>query len=309
MPLPRVSQGEPFRPSASVLNRTASAVEQVEALSLSLDRTRAPGWRDRDTILAKNDGATDIPMFGIVSPTATLFVPSDNLLGFQNDRAIKIGVPAVGAVGLFGVAIEPIAAGRIGRVVFSGMTVCKVDVTDPNVREVAEIIGDATKLRTAAHGTARIVARETGTSGTKWALVQLGVGRDPGIRWKPIAASLVGGSSPPKYKYTLQRVVSAADGVVSIPSGSEQVYGFNDWDDQINPWHGQSATPGASAQISVVGPVVGPIRADFAGVFDAGDGTPIYRFDAQNPMGSDCASLLDAGPLSQAQAEDIAEGT
>lgn len=306
--MPRVSQGDPFRPSASVLNRTASAVEQVESMGLSSLRGRAPGWRDRDTIIAKNITVTDVPLFGIVSPTATLFTPSDNLLAFQNDRAIKVGVPAATTLGRFGIAIDPIAAGRLGRVAFSGMIVCRVEITDPNVNEVAEIVGDVEKLQTAAHGTARIIAREPGSSGTKWALVQLGVGRELGIRWLPIAASLVGGSDPPQYKYTLQRLASSAGGVVTIPTGSETVYGFNDWEDQLNPWHGQSAYPGASTELSVSGPVTGPLRAEFSGAFDASDGKPIYRFDAPNPMESACDAVLDSGGLGQAEVENITGG-
>ena len=308
MPMPRVSQGQPFRPSASVFNRTSAAVEEIERIALAIRRGKAGGIRDRDMVIAKNGSGTDIPLFGVVGPTATLFTPSEALIAFQNDRAITIGVPAAATFGRFGIAIEPIAAGKLGRVVFSGMIVCQVEITDQNASEVAEIVGDVSKLRTAAHGTGRIIARESGTSGTKWALVQLGVGREPGIRWKPTSTSLVGGSDPPKYKYTLKRVVTAADGTISLPTGTEQVYAWNDWEDQANPWHGQSDTPGADTTITVAGPVQGPVRADFAGVFD-GDGTPIYRFDAPNPMESACGSVLDSGGLSQAQAENIAEGT
>lgn len=306
--MPRVAPGQPFRPSASAMNRTAAVVEDVEAWKRTLGLGNLPAFSPPVIIDVKNGSGTDIPLYGIVEPSGCVFVPTDNLVSFQNRPAVVGAVPTAACMGRFGVALTPIAAGRVGQVLFSGLTVCQVDITDRNVNEVAEIVGDVSKLRTAAHGTGRIIARESGTSGTKWALVQLGVGREPGIRWKPTSTTLVGGSDPPKYKYTLKRVVTAADGTISLPTGTEQVYGWNDWEDQANPWHGQSDTPGADTTITVAGPVQGPVRADFAGVFD-GDGTPIYRFDAPNPMESACGSVLDSGGLSQAQAENIAEGT
>lgn len=286
--LPRVSPGQPFRPSASAHNRTAIAVERVELWSRTTPPGSLPGFSPPIVFDVKNDSGTDIPLYGVVEPSGTVFTPSDNLVSFQNGPAVVAAVPTAACRGRFGVAITPIEDGRVGQVVFSGCVVCQVEITDPNVNEVAEIVGDVTKLRTAAHGTARIIAREPGTSGTKWALVQLGVGREPGIRWLPTAASLVGGSDPPQYKYTLRRAASSASGVMSIPSGSETVYAFNDWEDQDDPWHGQSATPGASTELTVAGPVEGPVSAEFAGVFDAGDGTPIYRFDVECPVTSGC---------------------
>lgn len=305
---PRVSPGAPFRPSASAHNRTAVAVERVEQWSRATPPGFLPTFTPPIVFDVKNDSATDIPLYGVVEPSGTVFAPSDNLVSFQNGPAVSAAVPTAACRGRFGIAIAPIEVGRVGQVVFSGCVVCQVEITDPNVNEVAEIVGDVAKLRTAAHGTARIIAREAGTSGTKWALVQLGVGREPGIRWLPTAASLVGGSDPPKYKYTLQRAVSSAAGVMSIPSGSETVYAFNDWEDQDHPWHGQSANPGASTELTAAGPVEGPVSAEFAGVFDAGDGKPIYRFDAPNPMESACESVLDSGGLSQAQVENITGG-
>lgn len=305
---PRVTAGAPFRPSASSHNRMATAVELVEAWHRSSPTGRLYGHDHKAIVDVANDTGADIPMFGVVAPNGLEFTPSDNLIGFQNNPLVTAAVPSAGTMGRFGIAMAPIGDGRVGPVLFSGMAVCKVQITDPNVNEVAEIVGQTDRLVTAAHGTARIIARESG-SGTVWALVQLGVGRDTGIRWKPISSSLVVGSSPARYKYTLQRVACAADGSYSIPSSSEQVYGFSDWEDQTNPWHGQSDILVGGATISVDGPVTGPVKAEFCGVFDAGDGKPIYRFDAPNPMQTECGGTLDAGPITQSQVEDIAEGT
>lgn len=294
MTMPRVSQGQPFRPSASAMNRTAAAVEEIERIAGRLGIGSAALRRNRDTILAKNDSVTDIPMFGVVSPKATLFVPSENLGGFQNDRAIKIGVPSATTLGLFGIALEPIAEGRIGRVVFSGLVVVQVEITDPDAIEVAEVVGEVDRLVTAAHGTARIIAREAGDSGTVWALVQLGVGRQVGIRWVPQSSSLVGGSDPAKYKYTLKRATSNAFGTVAVASTAEVVYAYNDYEDQDNWGHGQSLAPGGATALTP-GPVLGPVQATFADAYDSDDGTPIYRFDAPCPMTSACEATDDSG--------------
>lgn len=308
MPLPRVSSGQPFTPSASAFNRTAAAVELVESMFGEIKPGGVAGLRSRDVVFAKNASGSDIPLGGVVHPSATLFTPSDNLKGFQNEYPISAGAPVAGTMGRFGIAIEPIAIGKIGRVVFTGVAVTQVEITDPNVTEVAEIVGEVDRLVTAAHGTARILARESG-SGTVWALIQLGVGRETGIRWKPIDSELISGSDPERFKYTLQRLQCEDDGTCSIPTDSEQVYGFNDFEDPDDPWHGQSDAPNPSATLTVAGPVTGPVHAQFCGKFDPDDGTPIYRFDTPNPMATGCESALDSGGMTQSQVENIAEGS
>ncbi|MCX7806289.1 MAG: hypothetical protein N3A38_14040 [Planctomycetota bacterium] len=77
-----------------------------------------------------------------------------------------------GAPTILGLLMEPIPAGKIGRVRIGGLSPARVYVTDEDHQFAAPVEGSPNYLLSAATGPFRIVHKESGT-GTKWAIVQL----------------------------------------------------------------------------------------------------------------------------------------
>lgn len=289
MPLKDRHAGEPFSPSASEHN------ELVRAVRL-LMRERGTGTNPahasagRVEFSVRNDTEADLDRFGVLDVTEPIFTHADNPDEFWNRVAFKGAEPSATTRGRIAIALGPIADGAIGRAVFAGVVVCKVDVTDANTTFAAEISGDAEKLRTRAEGGIEILWRESGSSGTKWAVVRIGGGSRTARGQHVIqSAASVAASSPPRWKYTIKRgVTDAATGLVSTESGAPACYAYDldeDTSDADSYQHNQSLSPGGGTLTP--GPLKGRVDAFYSGVNDA-DGTPIYHFSNANPMTVDC---------------------
>ena len=292
MTMKRVTPGEPWKPSASRENRVADAVEAIERIQRRLTGGSLTLAFDSNSTIAKNTDSTDIPMFGVVEVTGTVFVPSENVPGFQSQPAVTVRVPTSSTAGRFGIALEPIAAGSLGRVAFDGLVVAQVEITDPAVTFAREKVGSATELETSTTGTARIIARESASSGTVWALLQLGPGGGSGgdqlFLVDPTNTTSVGGSSPPQWYYhLLPAEINAATGVLTAISGATAAKGWNLWEDQDNYGHGQPLTTSSGATITP-SKVLGPVHAKPTGLTNGG--YDIYTFDVPCPADSECAA-------------------
>lgn len=288
MTMERFSQGQPVRPSASRENRVSAGIEVIETMKRRLAGGGSSAPIDSNTLLAKNAGGDDVPMFGVVEIFDTLFVPSDNVVGFQNNRAVQVRVPTSATAGKFGIALEPIAAGKFGQVAVDGIAVAQVNITDPSGFVVGEVDGETNFLVTNASGTARILAREAGSSGVVWAIIQLGVAASSGAVERFLvddtATTPVGGASPPQWDYSLLPSSINSSRVVSATGGAA-VIGWNLYEDQANWGHGQSLALANGATITP-SPVTGPVWAKWTGLTSGG--TKIYEFDVACPTDVGC---------------------
>jgi len=74
----------------------------------------------------------------------------------------------------FVILLEPLGDGAVGRAAIAGLAIAQVDVTDTGHGYAAPTAGDATKLTSAASGPARILWRESGSTGTQACVLLLG---------------------------------------------------------------------------------------------------------------------------------------
>jgi hypothetical protein len=73
------------------------------------------------------------------------------------------------------VAVEPIAAGKIGRVAVGGVVQCKVEINDDG-DEFVEAGDSVDELVTGTSGQGAILWKESGTGAGKWALIRFAAG-------------------------------------------------------------------------------------------------------------------------------------
>jgi len=135
-------------------------------------------------ILARNSTTGTVNRWGVLSVAGVVFTPSgatgSATQQFQDQPVLSGGLPTGGSS--FVVAVEPIAAGKIGRVAVAGVVQAKIDITDASHTFAAAKDGDLTQLASATSGEAQILWKESGTGTGKWALVRFGGAGGASIR-------------------------------------------------------------------------------------------------------------------------------
>ena len=135
-------------------------------------------------ILAKNATTGSVRRWGVLSVAGVVFTPSgatgNATQQFQDQPVLSGGLPTGGSA--FVVAVEPIAAGKIGRVAVAGVVQAKINITDAGHTFATAKDNDLTQLSSADSGDAQILWKESGTGASKWAIVRFGAGAGASIR-------------------------------------------------------------------------------------------------------------------------------
>jgi hypothetical protein len=77
----------------------------------------------------------------------------------------------------FGIAVEPIKFGAIGKVAVSGVVQCKLNITSQSDTHANVIGATDQELKTGRSGEALILHKDAGTGSGKWGLIRLGTDR------------------------------------------------------------------------------------------------------------------------------------
>jgi predicted RecA/RadA family phage recombinase len=165
--------------SARALNRAQEAADIVLGQRPN-GATDGPGFGPvpYTPILAKNNTTGAVRRWGVLSVAGVVFTPSgatgNATQQFQDQPVLSGGLPTGGSA--FVVAVEPIAAGKIGRVAVAGVVQAKVDIISHSHTHVKAKDGDLTQLITAGNGDAEILWKESGTGSGKWAIIRFAGG-------------------------------------------------------------------------------------------------------------------------------------
>jgi hypothetical protein len=163
--------------SARALNRAQEAADIVLGQRPN-GATDGPGFGPvpYTPILAKNNTTGAVRRWGVLSVAGVVFTPSgatgNATQQFQDQPVLSGGLPTGGSA--FVVAVEPIAAGKIGRVAVAGVVQAKINVVSAGDTFATAKDGDLTQLTSSSSGEATILWKESGTGTGKWALVRFG---------------------------------------------------------------------------------------------------------------------------------------
>lgn len=213
-PFKHVHRGEPLQIPAQWFNTVSDLArrnrgQQVNGSPLPMAGPPAI------VVPIRNDSGSAVGRFGILAITGAILSPTANLAAFQNQPALVGTTPDLPAnAGRFVVLQEPVADGRIGRGLLQGITAVQVEVpageawtadapgggsgtTDYTWYQWADIETDSghetARLKATPHGAAQILWRELGT-GTKWALVRVGMPAGQRQYWGVLKDNLYSGS-------------------------------------------------------------------------------------------------------------------
>ena len=134
--------------------------------------------------LAKNDSGTDVPRWGVLAITGLEIEPTSESGGataeFERLPVLTGDTPSDGDAA-WCVAVEPIAAGKIGRVAVAGVVQAKVDI-DGEDDEFVKVGDSVDELVTGTEGQGAILWKQAGTGTGKWALIRFGAGAGGGMK-------------------------------------------------------------------------------------------------------------------------------
>jgi len=129
-------------------------------------------------VLAKNTTSSTVPRWGVLKIGGVEITPTSSSGGATaqfEQMPVLTGVTPTANAPAWCVAVEPIAAGGIGRVAVGGVVQAKVNVGNAGDQFVA-CGTTVSALVSGGSGEGAILWKESGTGNDRWALVRFGAG-------------------------------------------------------------------------------------------------------------------------------------
>jgi hypothetical protein len=129
----------------------------------------------KNVILARNNTGGDVPRWGVMAIGGVEINPTagdTQRRSFEEQPCITGTMPSATTGAAFCIAVEPIKAGKIGRVAVAGVVQAKLTVGSGVTGDRARPHASRDTLELAANGPARVLWRPSG-SGTVWGLVRI----------------------------------------------------------------------------------------------------------------------------------------
>lgn len=178
-PYQKPQPGDPPKRSARFDAELVDVVRYVKGLMATTGQRTGATQSANGVIDIRNDSEEDVDRFGILGLDDLVFTPTDSLGDFQASPLYSGVVPVFpDHDGNFCVALDPIASGKIGKARVAGLVCVQIAITSGlEWYDHADVTDeDASKLTLLPAGAAQVLWKEEGT-GTKWAIVRLGVPR------------------------------------------------------------------------------------------------------------------------------------
>ena len=170
-PRQQVNPGDPIRLSASQVNGLNRLLNLNAGFSSpsAVEQPTPYTW-----VMAKNNTGSTIPRWGVLAITGMDITPgsSTTATGQSEQLPVVAGGTPSDTTTAWCVAVEPIAAGKIGRVAVGGVVQVKVEVADSS-HVFAKCKASTSELKSTDNGEGVILWKGAG----QWALVRLGNGR------------------------------------------------------------------------------------------------------------------------------------
>ena len=159
--------------SARAWNRAQDAADIVLGATTGTFSDSGPAAKTPYTWVYCQSSVT-VARWGVLAITGMAITPTGTAGGatasFEEMPTITGGTPSA-TTAAWCVAVEPIAAGKVGRVAVGGAVQCKVEVDKDDDKYAACAAGG---LKTGVKGEGLILWKESGTGAGKWALVRIG---------------------------------------------------------------------------------------------------------------------------------------
>jgi len=175
-PRQHVNPGDPIRLAASQINGLNRLLSPGVAFSAesAAEQPTPYTW-----VMGQNNTGSNVARWSVLSITGMATTPtSDSNAGatiqFARLPVVACGTPS-DTTTAWCVAVEPIPAGKIGRVAVGGVVQVKVEVAD-STHVFAKCKASTSELKSTDNGEG-VILWKAGTGAGQWSLVRLGNGR------------------------------------------------------------------------------------------------------------------------------------
>jgi hypothetical protein len=174
--LKKVARRQSLRIPAAAYNSFIDAAMDYRNRTVGLEANCKQKDTKTGVIYVRNDSGGNLDQFAVLGLDAILIGPADNEQEFRNRVVLKGVKPDKKKhKGRFGILLDPVAAGQLGRAVVAGICQVKLDVSGgdsgPRFAEIKD--GVTGNLKAETCGSAVVLWHEGGT-GVQWAVVRLG---------------------------------------------------------------------------------------------------------------------------------------
>lgn len=133
-----------------------------------------------DVVLVKNATGGNVEQFRALAIRSVVITPAVNEPEFKRRVLMSGTTPVTADAGYWGVLLDSLTSNQIGRIVVSGVTVCRINLAD-TTHQFAEIANASVIPTSAVTGLAQLiwVAGGVGTAsatGEQWAVIRIGGG-------------------------------------------------------------------------------------------------------------------------------------
>lgn len=176
----RIDPGQPLGKaiSARAWNRAQDAADIVlgQAPGVTAE-ANSPYGPPFDYVHCRNNTSQNVPRFGALRISGVEIQPgastAPGTAQFVQMPVVSGAIPDAATPGRWGVAIDPIEQGKIGRLAVAGVVQCKVRVVNTTDRFVRSLPGSVNQLVTSGYGEGLILWSEASVGEERWALVRL----------------------------------------------------------------------------------------------------------------------------------------
>jgi hypothetical protein len=171
--LKKVRPGDPFKPPAKWFNATIDLIKARGIGNVGQELIRSQD--DNNRVLVENNSGSNRDQFHILGiDDGIVFSPTDNLDEFKYNYALVGETPNENYhTGRFCIIQQPIDQGALGEAIVCGLAVCQINILSESHTRADVSHGVAAYLESNAHGSAKILYKESGT-GVKWAVIKIG---------------------------------------------------------------------------------------------------------------------------------------
>jgi hypothetical protein len=173
-PRQHVNPGDPIRLAASQINGLNRLLNLNAGFS---SPTAAEQPTPYTWVMAKNNTGSNVERWGVLAITGMDITPGSSQTAtaqFEQLPVVAGGTPS-DTTTAWCVAVEPIAAGKVGRVAVGGCVQVKVEVADSS-HVFVRCKSSSSELKSTDNGEGLILWKQ-GTGTGQWAIVRLGNGR------------------------------------------------------------------------------------------------------------------------------------
>ena len=168
----KVQAGQKLKIPAEVWNTLLDVAQRDRNQRHSVDSENAVGFRQSGIVKLRNQTGSPLDQFSIVQLNTPIIGPGDNLPEFKRQVTFDGIVPAAGCGSRFAVVLQPLAPGKIGLAVASGVVAVRLLVSDLPYACAQPVIGSTTILTSVPHGPAMVLWMES-AGAVRWAIIRI----------------------------------------------------------------------------------------------------------------------------------------